>query len=278
MSGMIGQRIKEMRVKKGMTQEELGQHIGITTQAVSKWERGGTPDAEILPKVAEVMGVTTDYLFGLEDKKELEAMITEELASLEGEEAFQRAFSMCWAIEMGLTGKNSLKEKFTPDILDGLNDEYGHQIFSRLLTDSGLIGARVSKDGQYFFLMPEPENGFGGYLSELDQSAEIFEILSDKRILNIISYMYSRKNTPVSLTLLSSKTHLDLKEAEILMNRLSSAGLAICTSVETESGEIKTYTYCRECSLIPLLTYSKELRAEKTLDFVAIFGRTKPLF
>ena len=42
---VIGKQIKRYRTQKGLTQEQLGQLLGVTTQAVSKWERGGTPDA-----------------------------------------------------------------------------------------------------------------------------------------------------------------------------------------------------------------------------------------
>lgn len=46
---IIGQQIKKYRMENGLTQEQVGRMIGVTTQAVSKWERGSTPDAEILP-------------------------------------------------------------------------------------------------------------------------------------------------------------------------------------------------------------------------------------
>ena len=61
---MIGEQIKKLRVKRGMTQEKLGQLIGVTMQAVSKWERGGVPDAEIVPRIADVFGVSIDVLYG----------------------------------------------------------------------------------------------------------------------------------------------------------------------------------------------------------------------
>ncbi len=48
----IGQQIKRYRVEMGYTQEKLGQLIGVTTQAVSKWERGSVPDAELIPLIA----------------------------------------------------------------------------------------------------------------------------------------------------------------------------------------------------------------------------------
>lgn len=66
MQSILGIKIKEFRTKKGITQEELGQLVGVTTQAVSKWERGGTPDAEILPNIARVLDVSIDALFGVE--------------------------------------------------------------------------------------------------------------------------------------------------------------------------------------------------------------------
>lgn len=40
---VIGEQIKKYRIRKKYTQENLGSMIGVTTQAVSKWERGGTP-------------------------------------------------------------------------------------------------------------------------------------------------------------------------------------------------------------------------------------------
>ena len=49
---------KKYRTAKGITQEQLGELVGVTTQAVSKWERGGTPDAELLPQLSEVLEVS----------------------------------------------------------------------------------------------------------------------------------------------------------------------------------------------------------------------------
>ena len=42
---VIGEQIKKYRVQKRYTQEKLGNMIGVTTQAVSKWERGGAAQA-----------------------------------------------------------------------------------------------------------------------------------------------------------------------------------------------------------------------------------------
>ena len=50
---IIGLQIKKYRIECGYTQEQLGKIIGVTTQAVSKWERGSTPDAEIIPNIAD---------------------------------------------------------------------------------------------------------------------------------------------------------------------------------------------------------------------------------
>ena len=66
---MIGEQIKKYRTQKGLTQEELGNMVGVTTQAVSKWERGGVPDAEIVPLIADALDVSTDILFGREVTK-----------------------------------------------------------------------------------------------------------------------------------------------------------------------------------------------------------------
>ena len=69
----IGKRIALLRREKGLTQEELAQHMGVSPQAVSKWENDQTcPDISALPKLSRLLGVTVDEL--LEGKQELPAV------------------------------------------------------------------------------------------------------------------------------------------------------------------------------------------------------------
>ena len=69
----IGKRIALLRKEKGLTQEELASHMGVSPQAVSKWENDQTcPDISALPKLARLFGVTVDEL--LEGKEETPAV------------------------------------------------------------------------------------------------------------------------------------------------------------------------------------------------------------
>ena len=59
----IGVQIAKLRKEKNITQEELAKKLDVSAQAVSKWENGGSPDLELLPKIADYFGVSIDYLF-----------------------------------------------------------------------------------------------------------------------------------------------------------------------------------------------------------------------
>ena len=59
----VGNQIAMLRKKKGLTQNDLGERLGVTFQAVSKWERGETlPDTAILPDLANVLETTVDFI------------------------------------------------------------------------------------------------------------------------------------------------------------------------------------------------------------------------
>lgn len=61
----VGTNIKRLRVNKGITQEQLGNAIGVSSQAVSKWENNTTlPDIGILPVLADYFGISIDELMG----------------------------------------------------------------------------------------------------------------------------------------------------------------------------------------------------------------------
>lgn len=61
----LGQQIAELRKAKGWTQEGLANELGVTNQAVSKWETGLCyPDVQLLPKLADIFKISLDALFG----------------------------------------------------------------------------------------------------------------------------------------------------------------------------------------------------------------------
>lgn len=60
----MGENISRLRRRIGMTQEMLAYRLGVSAQAVSKWERQlSCPDVSLLPVMAEVFGVSIDELF-----------------------------------------------------------------------------------------------------------------------------------------------------------------------------------------------------------------------
>ena len=66
----IGTKIRELRRRDGRTQEALADALGVTSQAVSRWESGGSyPDMEIMPSIANYFGVSIDELFGYHDDR-----------------------------------------------------------------------------------------------------------------------------------------------------------------------------------------------------------------
>ena len=67
----LGEKIRELRRRDGRTQEELAQVLGVTCQAVSRWEaNGGYPDMEIMPSIANYFHVSIDELFGYQNDRE----------------------------------------------------------------------------------------------------------------------------------------------------------------------------------------------------------------
>lgn len=67
----LGQKIRELRRRDGRTQEALAEAIGVTSQAVSRWEaNGGYPDMEMIPSIANYFGITIDELFGYHNDRE----------------------------------------------------------------------------------------------------------------------------------------------------------------------------------------------------------------
>ena len=77
----LGEKIKAFRKQKNISQEVFANYLGVSFQAVSKWENGNTmPDVTMIPAIASFFGVSTDELFDFnlyELEKNVDAIVTE---------------------------------------------------------------------------------------------------------------------------------------------------------------------------------------------------------
>lgn len=75
---MISKNIKALRMQKGLTQKELADLLHVTSQAVSRWEKGDVePSIDTISEMASIFEVTTDEIIGGPDKKPKPEIVTE---------------------------------------------------------------------------------------------------------------------------------------------------------------------------------------------------------
>lgn len=71
--GMLGEKIRQLRLAKGVRQEELGHRLGVSKQSVSNWENGNImPSIEMLVRLADYFSVSTDFLLGRSEEERLD--------------------------------------------------------------------------------------------------------------------------------------------------------------------------------------------------------------
>ncbi len=80
----LGKKIAELRRNKGMTQDGLAEMLGVSSQAVSKWENDiSCPDIMLLPHISDIFQVTIDELFSKEPKNLVTVLPESERSNIE---------------------------------------------------------------------------------------------------------------------------------------------------------------------------------------------------
>lgn len=97
----LGNNIRQLRRRDKRTQEALAEALGVTSQAVSRWESGGSyPDMNLIPSIANYFGVSIDELFGYtnERTKRIDELVTQIYDMIRQNNGVDNNISECIAV------------------------------------------------------------------------------------------------------------------------------------------------------------------------------------
>lgn len=248
----IGENISVLRKTKGLTQEDLGRAVGVSMQAVSKWENGGVPDAMLLPAIADTLGVSIDQLFGRNSAAgDIEQAIARELTSIPRQERGHRMLEINWTMQRAAMDSRVRPE----DSLDAYSDCFSQIEFENMLT---LI--RLNPEINYSFLLLEPECGYANKLVQAEEQVKFFALLGQRDAFDLLVFLYTcdRKN-PFTAKFVEKQTGIPTARVEELLHTFENYKLVNCQALQLDEKSIPVYVANANIALLPLLAASLQM-------------------
>ena len=281
----IGAVISDLRKANGITQEELAKNVGVSPQAVSKWENGGVPDTELLPKIADYFDVSTDVLFGREHAgKDVSEAIYEHISKHDFHSSlrFSEGFELCWALERAMFIRNDIKDFGTIDLTrDRIADyekrlEETSQTYSQVYSDYGFTQMGVANRLQYFLMVPEMKDKKVALFDGIDYRS-FFEMLSKEDLFRALLLLYGRDSRKCfTENLLVRELSIDQERALELIQLLKKINLVTTRELELDDIVRNVYIFVPNTAFIALLIFAREM-IDRPSKFSYNTGfRTKP--
>ena len=190
----LSSNIKRLRLEKDMTQEQLATKLGVSAQAVSKWETSETyPDGALLIPLANELEVSLDELFGNDSvtMADISGRIVKLIRNTDAKERFNVARDIGWQIERGLFNcRMEIEKKYDP------NEIKNQKNASYILDDNGFTIVSNGKE-PFFSVFPQPAEGYGHFLNDKDDLQKVFAALSHTDTMNALIYLYHKNENYV---------------------------------------------------------------------------------
>lgn len=256
MDNTFNVNLRKIRKKKGITQEQLADAVGVSPQAVSKWELSSYPDTQLLPVIAEFLEVTIDELFGrVQEEIDIYNRVLEYLKELPPEERIQEGYAICRAIPQACCGVDEYVK-----IPEGALNGVGWDSHSEVTYKTGIVQARQNKNLQYFLLMPEPQGGYDDVLAYDEEMVKLFKVLSIPNALRAM-YFVAGQSAAVFFNAETLMHELKITEenAGQIIEGLCSCRLIWETKLKNGADVEKIYQNNGHCNLIAFLNFTRTL-------------------
>lgn len=273
---LIGNKIRELRMSQNLTQAELGKVVGVSMQAVSKWERGGMPDIGVLLLMADYFDVTMDELLGRSNpmSSKLDDAIYTSLLQTSEKNAFESACNYCWAAIKGATRIPTIHDLHysMAKSTDPQNSR------CRIMTNEGIAYSLATEEAHMISIMPEPAAGFSSVLGNVEEYTALFRFLSDEDTLRLFLFIGTRPQSLFSKRLASRETNVSEAKVDRVFAAFEERGWLAQESADMDEGKVKLYRPIYRESFVFFLLYAKEIMLKPYFWFLSNASRRdKPL-
>jgi len=252
----FNENLTKYRKRAGLTQNQLASKLSVTPQAVSKWEKGGYPDMELLPKISRILDVSLDILFGLkenENKINIARISENKLQQLSDEKKGQFIIELFYGLICAYNKNTSPEDINFPESF--VNETYAH-----LRTNYELAISRLNPDMQYLCFMRIPEKGINSYFKIQPRIIELFSFLSDENALRIISYAETLgRNCVLTKACIAKELSIPIDITSDIVDRFERFGIMWQLTASTCEGSFPIYGYVHNIPLVGILTLAESL-------------------
>lgn len=281
----IGENIARYRKSKGWTQEQLGKMVGVSGQAVSKWENGGIPDTVLIPKLATVLDVTTDAIFGIHKKISdyTEDEILDQLFRFTLHNNFYKRnhfdyfnflFETVWTLQGAYFGN-----EIRPSLSEMNEKAAGNtQITSQIINNSGTTYLTLADDFPLFCAVKDTATISEKLLTEKCFN-EFFSLLASQDGFNAVIFTQSTTETSqYTAESMAEQFGITIERFFEIEPLLVKYGLLAEDSLTLDNKTIKIYHKWSNPEIRPILMLIYQFINARQCYYNFTSNRTKPYF
>lgn len=266
----LSQNIKRLRTGKNLTQEQLASMLGVSAQAVSKWETSDTyPDGALLAPLANALDVSLDTLFDNASvtMADLSGRIISLIRKTPAEEQFHLARDIGWQMERGMF--RIPVSVYDPEEIKNIGNS------SYIVSDWGFTAVN-NGSAPFFSVFPETEHGYGSVIGDGEEMREIFARLASPETMRAALYIHRQvRDFVFEGALLAKECEIAKEKLPAVLADLTALRLIWEETLEVNGEKCTLYYAEPSHTLIALLLMAHELCYRGTYSLQSE-GRSTP--
>lgn len=253
----LSDQIKQLRLEQNLTQEQLATKLGVSAQAVSKWETSETyPDGALLVPLATALGTSLDTLFGntAYSMKDLSTRIRHLIAATPSSDQFSLVRDICWQIEKGLFNcRMQIEDSYRPsEITEQTNASY-------ILNEFGFTHISNGR-APFFAVFPDSQGNLSEVIGDGEEMRQIFHALSSPPSMKAVLFVLRQEEGYLfEADVLARECEISPDRIDAVLGDLSTLRLVAPMDLEINGCPRRLYRTRPNHRIIPLFLFAHEL-------------------